>query len=234
MILAKLVLAHLIGDFFLQTRNGIASKNEKKWKSPSLFIHTIVHFVLVLLLLWDSELWHVALIIAVSHYFIDGVKLTIQTTDNARFSFFLDQIAHFTVIIAVWLFFFEPNLSIALSDGFWITLTGIILVTYPASYAMQYLMKGWSNQIEFDTNNSLEGAGTYIGILERLFILAGILAGNIYIIGFLLAAKSIFRFGDLTNAKDRKLTEYILIGTLMSFMIAIATGFSIVHLIGMM
>jgi hypothetical protein len=34
---------------------------------------------------------------------------------------------------------------------------------------------------------------------------------------FLLAAKSIFRFGDLKESKDVKLTEYILIGTLLSF-----------------
>jgi hypothetical protein len=32
-----------------------------------------------------------------------------------------------------------------------------------------------------------------------------------------LAAKSIFRFGDLKESKDVKLTEYILIGTLLSF-----------------
>jgi hypothetical protein len=34
---------------------------------------------------------------------------------------------------------------------------------------------------------------------------------------FLLAVKSIFRFGDLKESKDVKLTEYILIGTLLSF-----------------
>ena len=43
-------------------------------------------------------------------------------------------------------------------------------------------------------------------------------------VGFLLAAKSVFRFGNLQEAKDRKLTEYILIGTLLSFGIAIITG----------
>jgi hypothetical protein len=49
------------------------------------------------------------------------------------------------------------------------------------------------------------------------------------VIGFLLAAKSVFRFGDLTRAKNRKLTEYILIGTLLSFLIAIATGLIVMH-----
>jgi hypothetical protein len=42
--------------------------------------------------------------------------------------------------------------------------------------------------------------------------------------GFLLAAKSVFRFGDLKESKDRKLTEYVLIGTLLSFGIALLAG----------
>jgi hypothetical protein len=49
-------------------------------------------------------------------------------------------------------------------------------------------------------------------------------------IGFLIAAKSVFRFGDLSQSKDRKLTEYILIGTLLSFGIAITTGLVVVAL----
>ena len=43
-------------------------------------------------------------------------------------------------------------------------------------------------------------------------------------IGFLLAAKSIFRFGDLTKSEDKKLTEYVLLGTLTSVVITIAVG----------
>jgi hypothetical protein len=40
-------------------------------------------------------------------------------------------------------------------------------------------------------------------------------------VGFLLAAKSVFRFGDLKDDHDRMRTEYVLIGTLLSFGIAI-------------
>jgi hypothetical protein len=43
-------------------------------------------------------------------------------------------------------------------------------------------------------------------------------------VGFLIAAKSVFRFGDLKESKDRKLTEYILVGTLVSFGLAIFTA----------
>ena len=49
-------------------------------------------------------------------------------------------------------------------------------------------------------------------------------------IGFLLAAKSIFRFGDLKENKDIRLTEYILIGTLLSFGIRILIGMAYLEL----
>ncbi|MCB0664797.1 MAG: winged helix-turn-helix transcriptional regulator [Saprospiraceae bacterium] len=42
--------------------------------------------------------------------------------------------------------------------------------------------------------------------------------------GFLPAAKSVFRFGDLKESKDRKFTGYILIGTLISYGLAILIG----------
>ncbi|RZK66384.1 MAG: DUF3307 domain-containing protein, partial [Pedobacter sp.] len=45
-----------------------------------------------------------------------------------------------------------------------------------------------------------------------------------------LAAKSIFRFGDLKDAHDIKLTEYVLIGTLLSFSIAVAVSLGITYI----
>ena len=36
-------------------------------------------------------------------------------------------------------------------------------------------------------------------------------------IGFLIAAKSILRFGEIKERKDRMFAEYVLIGTLLSF-----------------
>lgn len=67
-------------------------------------------------------------------------------------------------------------------------------------------------------------AGLLIGILERaimvIFILIDFYAG----IGFFIAAKSIFRFGDLTQAKNIKFTEYVLVGTLLSATIVLVIG----------
>ncbi|MGB6037763.1 MAG: DUF3307 domain-containing protein, partial [Cryomorphaceae bacterium] len=85
------------------------------------------------------------------------------------------------------------------------------------------LMSRWI-VTEDEENQSLPAAGKYIGMLERLFIFAFVVLNQWSAIGFLITAKSVFRFGDLSRAKDRKLTEYILIGTLLSFGLAILTG----------
>ena len=84
-------------------------------------------------------------------------------------------------------------------------------------------MSKWSLE-EDNSEDSLESAGKYIGTRERLFVFGFILLNQWSAIGLLIAAKSVFRFGDLSRAKDRKLTEYILIGTLISFGLAIFIG----------
>ena len=85
-------------------------------------------------------------------------------------------------------------------------------------------MSKWTPFTNASDSDSLAEAGKYIGILERLFVFAFIISGRWEAIGFLVAAKSVFRFGDLRQSKDRKLTEYILIGTLLSFGISILCG----------
>jgi hypothetical protein len=224
MILVKLILAHIIGDFFLQRGKWIESKERKKWSSPHLFLHVFIHFVLMLLILWDLSVLPIILLIALLHYVIDGCKLTFQTEQTRELWFAIDQAAHFLVLVAAWVFYWRGGDIGVLSDQFWILLTGLLFLTYPASYFMQHLMASWSEQIDSGEKESLQGAGKYIGMLERIFVYLAMVTGNAQMIGFLLAAKSVFRFGDLTRSKDRKLTEYILIGTLFSFLMAIIVG----------
>ena len=63
----------------------------------------------------------------------------------------------------------------------------------------------------------IDGGGEIIGLLERLLIFFFVLNGIWSAIGFLVAAKSIFRFGELKDRENRIEAEYILIGTLYSF-----------------
>ncbi len=73
-----------------------------------------------------------------------------------------------------------------------------------------------NNQLKID---GLKGGGARIGSLERAMIFLLIFINQPAGIGFLVAAKSILRFEE---AKNKKLAEYVLIGTLMSFSLAIA------------
>ena len=78
---------------------------------------------------------------------------------------------------------------------------------------------GDSRLDEFDAGQGNQGGGSLIGQLERALIFAFVLVGYLEGIGFLVAAKSILRF---KNTEEQKMAEYVLIGTLMSFALAIA------------
>jgi len=77
---------------------------------------------------------------------------------------------------------------------------------------------------DIEEEKSLPNAGKLIGISERLIALALILLGQYEAVGLIIAAKSILRF----NATQK--SEYVLVGTLLSFGIAVFTGIAI-HLI---
>lgn len=224
MELLSLLTAHMIGDFFTQTSKGVHQKVKKGWKAPYLYIHVLIHFILVWLFMWDINAWFIAIIIAVSHLIIDGVKLTIRKKKETVWLFLADQAAHVAVILLVWILFYTPSVHFTFSTETWTVLFGLLLVTNPAAYTIGAVMKYWSGNVELEDSGSLPDAGKTIGILERIFVYMAVIIGSPEIVGFLIAAKSVFRFGDISHAKNRKLTEYILIGTLLSFLIATGTG----------
>ncbi len=81
-----------------------------------------------------------------------------------------------------------------------------------------------TNDIGDINKYSLKDAGKRIGYFERFLVLTFIITGYHEAIGFLLAAKSIFRFGELRDKNEIKFTEYVLVGTLASFTMAIING----------
>lgn len=228
MIYLPLILAHLLVDFILQPNSWVADKERKKVGSIFLYIHVLLHTLLVLLFLWDLKLWWIALTVGVSHYFIDLAKLQFQNTRTKRTWFFIDQIAHLLVIAAISIFYFpyfrwedlfnQHNLML---------ITAVLFLTVPSSILIKTVISIWTPvTVEHSKvqTESLVNAGKYIGILERLLVFVFILVDHWEGVGFMIAAKSVFRFSDLAEAKQRKLTEYVLIGTLLSFGIAVLTG----------
>lgn len=225
LVILKIILAHLVGDFFLQPQKWVKHKEKRKLKSKWLYIHVIIHIALMLLLVWDASQWLLILSIGIIHFIIDAGKILLQTKKNKRFLFFADQLLHFLTIISLaYLFsnseFQLPKLS---SEFLLLTICGAFL-TQPTSIIMKTIFSKWNIAKITKGNESLKDAGKYIGVLERLLTFTFIVIGQWQAVGFLITAKSVFRFGDLTASKERKLTEYILIGTLISFGIAIAIG----------
>ncbi|KQS39808.1 DUF3307 domain-containing protein [Pedobacter sp. Leaf194] len=231
--LIKILIAHLIGDFFLQPDSWVKDKAKNKLKSVKLYLHVLVHVVLIFIIFMSFEVWKTALTIGVLHFVIDALKSVLQTKKNARILFFVDQILHFSSIVLVWHIFYQGYLNISFINEakYWILISGLLFLTIPTSIIMKVIIAKWLPESDDESPKSLQNAGKYIGILERVLIFVFILTNHFEAVGFLLAAKSIFRFGDLKEAQDLKLTEYVLIGTLLSFGIAIVVSLMVSGLI---
>ncbi|WP_299016783.1 DUF3307 domain-containing protein [uncultured Polaribacter sp.] len=230
----KLLLAHIIGDFVLQPTKWVKDKEKKKIKSLYLYFHIGIHAMLLLCLLkFEVEQYAFAIVfLLISHFCIDVAKLYFQKKNNKRVWFFIDQILHILALVIASLYYENTfSLSILFNDKTVLFFTALSLITHVSPLLIKIIISQWTPEKKKEKDASLAKAGKYIGILERLFIFTFIVTNNWQAIGFLLAAKSVFRFGDLTASKDRKLTEYILIGTLLSFGLAILIGILYSYLI---
>ncbi|WP_395973535.1 DUF3307 domain-containing protein [Chryseobacterium cucumeris] len=227
MIFIKLILAHLLGDFILQPNSWVADKENHKLKSKFLYLHILIHTILSLVFLWGLQLWWVAVLVGITHFMIDASKLIFQNVKTKKRWFFIDQLLHVSVIAEVSFYFQEFSFGFVQNQEFLKVIMAALFLTTPASIFIKTLLSSWTpapdgpNTIQTE---SLSSAGKYIGILERLLVFTFIMVNHWEGVGFMVAAKSVFRFSDLAQAKQRKLTEYVLIGTLLSFGLAVLTG----------
>jgi hypothetical protein len=237
LLLIQLLLAHIITDFVLQPTSWISHKRKHKGTSFYLILHSILAGVLTLLFIQRLDLWYIALFISVTHYIIDWWKIR-QSSDNLKY-FLLDQFFHLVIIFLAWLYIIEgfalvfPGLQSILNSPAFLAIAGAyLIVIFPAGFLIGKATQRWQNEIDVTyKKNSLEAAGRYIGIFERILVLTFILTNNFAAIGFLIAAKSILRFSDKSETGARKQTEYVLIGTLMSFALTIILGLLIQALV---
>lgn len=228
-ILLKLLFAHFFSDFILQTdRICERKKREGSIKFRYQFLHSLTHACITYLFVAQWNNWIIPTVILVTHFMMDYVKSTYMK-DGMK-TFLIDQVVHIAVIFTLWILLYKNGkvglewLEYYLDDSrFWFVITAYLLVLKPTSIFLSLFTKRWTPKETI--SQSLPNAGKTIGYLERILILTFILTGNIEGVGFLLATKSIFRFGELNKAKDIKITEYVLIGTFASFTVAIVIGF---------
>ncbi|MBQ1493400.1 MAG: hypothetical protein IIZ37_00445 [Acinetobacter sp.] len=108
------------------------------------------------------------------------------------------------------------------SGSIWLTTLTYALMTMPASLLVESFFKRWQNDVP--SYSGLPGGGKWIGYLERVLVVTFVITNNISGVGFLMTAKSVFRFSDIQEG-DLRMTEYMLLGTLLSFAIGLTGGF---------
>lgn len=229
----KLLLAHLAGDFLLQPRSWV---EKRKTQVAYLLLHIAVHAgLLVLLFLPElSVRWPLIVFLVCAHLVIDSFKILMERIwQRQSFRiFWIDQVLHLITLFAITVFQygFPPAWWTALiSVKSMLYVIALLLIACVSPVVLRLFFFKWEKEKELHTKaaSSLVDAGLLIGIMERLMIVLFIQIGFLSGIGFLLAAKSIFRFGDLAKAKDTKFTEYVLLGTLASFVMGIAIGYAL-------
>jgi hypothetical protein len=240
-----LIVGHVACDFYFQPDSWVKKKNERHHKSRELLLHSVLHGIVAASIFYVlssnstvSNAMYVAIAVSVTHYVTDLIKSYSQKWPLA--CFISDQLVHIGVLIAVWLVAtgqvesLTEQLTIGnLSHKHALYILAYVAIFKPASILISMILKPWTGDLkpEEDTD-TLKSAGQQIGYFERFLMLTFILLSQYSVIGFLLAAKSVFRFGDLTAAKDKKLTEYVMLGTLASVTVTISIGLIVIYAVG--
>jgi hypothetical protein len=240
-LVLTILLAHLLGDFPLQTSKMVQGKGQG---NRAYSAHGAIHFLVLTLciavfvglpLLASVWFWILAALYIAVHLGIDRIKQGLVRTGKLPDSasvFIADQLLHVcTLILLAWLLT-RPGWSSLRSQFSWSPATAervleaaivYVAVVFAGGYLIRYMTRRLTDEIEKpgDTPEQVKNAGMYIGWLERFLVVTAILAQSPSIVGLILTGKSIARFPEL---KEQRFAEYFLIGTLLSIGTAVLGG----------
>jgi hypothetical protein len=142
--------------------------------------------------------------------------------------FLVDQCVPFFVLVG--LAFYFPDVA---KGGWWVAgrnpdlskwyfasvscASGVVLCVPAGGVLIARLIAPFAAEIRDTDILGLARGGRYIGWLERILVMLLVLMDQPNGIGFLIAAKSILRFGEIKEATQRRVAEYVVIGTFLSF-----------------
>lgn len=116
-LIFNLIVAHILGDFYLQTNKSCENKFLHSVKGKSLWLHSLIIGILSWIAIWDFCGWWLALGIMTLHFLTDWLKSYTQSkmcilTTNAQnevvpgeskrndlWIFLADQIVHIAIIV---------------------------------------------------------------------------------------------------------------------------------------
>jgi len=237
-LLVILLLAHVLLGFWIPSYSSFKPPHRFSQKVIiSLLIAGIyfVAFTLLMILLRDDDAfaWKAGLFMAIARFL--SLILTPNSSKSSTLALLSREAVLIISLVAVWLVS-ENNaaqLQVSLAKLFTTPMLAVglayVALLRPASALISTILSPWIKEI--DNSGSLANAGTLIGYLERLLILTFVLLEQWEAVGFLLTAKSILRFNEIQNAKVRSISEYVLLGTLLSFSLSIGAGLLVSHIL---
>lgn len=229
-ILLHLLIIHSAVSLIFGFTNLTNHVKKKKMRSRWLYISSAIYSLSIYLISssW-ADFWILPLGF-VAHFL--AYLIMIPERRNL-IDFFSSQVLLIISLLAIWLLLTEYGLSFLFglviilwnSKKVLLIILGFIVLIWPSGYIIGLATEPLRKQIK--ESEGLEKAGLWIGILERTLIYIFVLSGNVMAIAFLITAKTIFRFGEIKDHSRRKEAEYILIGTLFSFSLALLIAYLI-------
>lgn len=234
-ILKLLLIAHLIGDFFLQP---VKLVEKKKNCIEGLIIHSLIYTLMIsLMLLLFGNIWEITFwlfLILISHFSIDYFRIKFakkyNNNDFSFWSFIIDQVLHVLLLViislviksnlnsignAIYNIFFLKEMDHNIIINYFLA---FLIVLTPASVFIKHFFNYIFNKTDICESVESDNVGALIGMLERVVILLLGALGLYGSIALVLTAKSLARFKQLG---DKEFAEKYLVGTLISLIIAI-------------
>lgn len=222
---------HIVGDFYLQTE-FLATKKISAYSM--VLLHCFIYLlgaVAVSLVFSGRIIMYASLLMSFLHFAIDTVKffLTVKRKSKSEGQIFIvDQTFHLlsigvvSIILVNYPIAMRPTilglLRVINSDPYqplrWLSM--IALVAKPAN---TFIKKALIVFKPHEEDHTIQGAGGWIGTLERTLMLIFLSMGEFGAIGWVLTAKSIARYSKINEEKH--FAEYYLCGTLLSMVYVI-------------
>lgn len=234
LMLFRFIAAHMITEWIFQWKCWRKAEFSKKWYSKPLWLGVaqgVVAGAIIFLAAWSWSWssWGLFLIVLISRSVIVHWK---PKRIGGVLVLSLKQVVYLAIIVFGWVGLTNINLKdlwsvliSVISDGaLWVICLAYLAAVWSAGMWIGRLTEPWRKELGKDRLDGLAKAGLWVGRLERMLILTFVFLNRYEAIGFLIAAKSIFRFGEIKTSNDRKEAEYILIGTMLSFVTAILIG----------
>ena len=240
-LLLKLITAHLVGDYLVQS----SRLAREKIRPGVLALHVAIHAVLLVLVglteaprpwVWAALAW-----VLVAHAAIDAWTSRIEPRDLR--ALVLDQSLHLASLLGAVAIAgltpvgesFAPVLGAIGERDLWLVVCGGLIAVPAGATVVGRWVRPFQEALSEESReqrSGLERAGRWIGMLERLLVYAAVLGRVESLIGFVVAIKAVLRLPEARERWSRELAEYYLVGSLASLAWALLTAFAVRGLLG--